>query len=117
MLEDDSWYKAELDDLLKKGASAPLVASKVSELSEILSDTTTYSWAHLRHASDLLKEVKTMCRSQKLANLLQKFFVPWPMNESRLVRVRLDRARQLGQLLFVWLFESSLEFACMYVCM
>lgn len=73
-MDDDSWYKKELTDMIKKGGSSVLAREKVEELKELLQQSNK-TWSGLRQASELWQEVKGTCRSQKLASITSSFQV------------------------------------------
>ncbi len=76
MLEDQSWYNAELTEMLKKGGVAALVSEKMSDLKLLLKQPNK-SWVQLRQSMALFKDVKGTCRSQKLASVTSDFKVTY----------------------------------------
>ena len=72
MLEDQSWYNAELTEMLKKGGVAALASQKMSDLKVLLKQPNK-SWGQLRQSMVLFKEVKGTCRSQRLASVTSDF--------------------------------------------
>ena len=73
--EANSFWAAETQEIISKGASNILGASKVKELEECLAEEP--SWSTLRQSLSLLKEVRQGARSQKVASILKEFSVSW----------------------------------------
>ena len=73
--EADSFWFAETQEIMSKGASNILAASKVKELEDCLAEDP--SWSTLRQSLSLLKEVRQGARSQKVASVLREFSVSW----------------------------------------
>lgn len=72
MMSESTWWKNEISDMLRKGASAALNHDKVTELSGLLGSSSLTSGS-LSQALDLLKQVRDSTRSQQLAGIMDSF--------------------------------------------
>lgn len=72
MMSESTWWKNEISDMLRKGASAALNSDKVSELSGLLGSSSLTSRS-LSQILDLLKQVRDSTRSQQLAGIMDNF--------------------------------------------
>ena len=77
LMEEGSWWQTEIADMLKKGAGTALAAVKIQHLQDVL-QLEAWSHTNVMSATQLLNDVKGVCRSQTLGSLLDKFVVAWP---------------------------------------
>ena len=75
--DPESWWKKEIDDMVKTGAGSVLAAMKIGQLQEWIREEGTWSWQTLASATNAFSEVRVSCRSQKLGQLQDDFIVTW----------------------------------------
>ena len=72
--EEDSFWRAEFNDMLKTGPSAALSKHKVADLEDLLSKTDdVQSPSAFKSVLAQLKEMKGMVRGQKISKLMDSF--------------------------------------------
>lgn len=82
LMEESEWWKAEVSDMIRKGAGAILNEDKVKDLSDSLSPgSRVMSTSHLSQCHELLRAVRGSTRSQRLATIMENFADPWIKNK------------------------------------
>lgn len=73
--DEDLWYDTEISEMVRLGAAALLHGDKVMELSKML-DAPVLSTPFLNQVAEILKTVREVTRSQRLAGIMQRFKEP-----------------------------------------
>ena len=75
--DPESWWKKEVDEMVKTGAGSILASLKSGQLEEWIHEDGTWSWQTLASATQAFSEVRASCRSQKLGPMQDNFVDTW----------------------------------------